>query len=141
MKVSVSAPPDPPSPTLGRTGSSPRLRPGTAAWLIGAAYFVAHLPLLAPTLEDIDSLNFALGLREFDPSRHQPHPPGYPVYIGLGRLALAAARAAAPQLPRMTAEAWALSIWSAIGGALAVVFAWKLFAHVARRQPAAGWAA
>src|SRR5687768_17028774 len=62
---------------------------GSWALLLSAAYLAAHLPSLAPSLEDIDSINFALGLRDFDPSRHQPHPPGSPVYIALGRALLA----------------------------------------------------
>jgi hypothetical protein len=37
-------------------------------------------------LYDIDSVNFALGLRRFDPGSHQPHPPGYFLYICLGRV-------------------------------------------------------
>lgn len=37
-------------------------------------------------LYDIDSVNFALGLRRFDPSSYQPHPPGYFLYICLGRI-------------------------------------------------------
>lgn len=37
-------------------------------------------------LYDLDSVNFALGLRRFDPSVHQPHPPGYFLYVYLGRL-------------------------------------------------------
>lgn len=37
-------------------------------------------------LYDIDSVNFALGLRRFDPATHQPHPPGYFLYVMLGRL-------------------------------------------------------
>ena len=37
-------------------------------------------------LYDIDSVNFALALRRFDPGVHQPHPPGYFLYICLGRL-------------------------------------------------------
>ena len=37
-------------------------------------------------LYDIDSVNFALGLRRFSPGEHQPHPPGYFLYIQLGRL-------------------------------------------------------
>jgi len=37
-------------------------------------------------LYDIDSVNFALALKRFDPSVHQPHPPGYFLYICLGRL-------------------------------------------------------
>lgn len=35
-------------------------------------------------LYDIDSVNFALALRRFDPSVHQPHPPGYFLYVRLG---------------------------------------------------------
>ncbi len=38
-------------------------------------------------LYDIDSVNFALALKRFDPSVHQPHPPGYFLYVVLGRLA------------------------------------------------------
>ena len=38
-------------------------------------------------LYDIDSVNFALALRRFDTAVHQPHPPGYFLYICLGRLA------------------------------------------------------
>jgi hypothetical protein len=37
-------------------------------------------------LYDIDSINFALALRRFDPGSHQPHPPGYFLYICLGRI-------------------------------------------------------
>lgn len=37
-------------------------------------------------LYDIDSVNFALALRRFDPAAHQPHPPGYFLYVCLGKL-------------------------------------------------------
>lgn len=36
-------------------------------------------------LYDIDSVNFALGIERFDPRVYQPHPPGYFLYICLGR--------------------------------------------------------
>ena len=45
-----------------------------------------RLPFLPPTLEDIDSVNFDLGVHDYDPVRHQPHPPGFPVYILMARL-------------------------------------------------------
>ncbi len=38
-------------------------------------------------LYDLDSVNFALGVGHFDPRVYQPHPPGYFLYICLGRLA------------------------------------------------------
>jgi hypothetical protein len=97
---------------------------------IAAIYAAAHLPFLAPSLEDIDSINFALGLHDFDVARHQPHPPGYPVYIALGRASLAAVRAAAPGLDGARADALALAIWSALAGACALIAAFTVFRAV-----------
>ncbi len=37
-------------------------------------------------LYDVDSVNFALAIGRFDPSVHQPHPPGYFLYICVARL-------------------------------------------------------
>ena len=59
---------------------------------LALAFALAHLPYLVSTLEDIDSVNFALGVRDFDVANHRPHPPGYPLYIALGKLGVAAAR-------------------------------------------------
>jgi hypothetical protein len=54
--------------------------------LVLAGLFLAfHLPFLPASLEDLDSINFALGVRDFDVSRHQPHPPGYPIFIALAK--------------------------------------------------------
>lgn len=36
-------------------------------------------------LYDVDSVNFSLGIKHFDPAVYQPHPPGYFLYILLGR--------------------------------------------------------
>jgi hypothetical protein len=96
---------------------------GNWAWIIAAAYLAAHLPSLAPSLEDIDSINFALGLRDFDPARHQPHPPGSPVYIVMGRVLLALVSAVGSTLSQVTAEALTLSLCSALAGAVALVAA------------------
>jgi hypothetical protein len=52
-----------------------------AAALLSALFLALHLPFLPPSLEDFDSINFALGIRNFDVSQHQPHPPGSPLYI------------------------------------------------------------
>jgi hypothetical protein len=112
-----------PRPSSRRVGS---WEPG----FIAAAYFLAHLPFLAPALEDIDSINFALGLRDFNPAEHQPHPPGYPVYIALGRVSLAAVHAFT-SLGRVQAEALALAFLSALGGAIAIVCASVVFTVVA----------
>ena len=77
---------------------------------LAAIFLVAHLAFLPPTLEDLDSMNFALGVRDFDPSKHQPHPPGYPVFIALGKLSHAV----------WPSDAGSLSLWGALFGALSV---------------------
>jgi hypothetical protein len=107
---------------------------------LAAAFFLAHLPFLSPSLEDIDSINFALGLHDFDPALHQPHPPGYPVYIALGRVTRAALATIAPSMDAVRLDARALAIWSALGGAVAVVAAWALVAAIAAaaRRPGGG---
>ena len=108
------------------------------ASVLAALYLALHIPFLAPSLEDIDSINFALGLREFDVARHQPHPPGYPVFIALGRASLAAIDLAAPGLDRVRAEALALALWSALAGALAIVAAHALYRALAAAGGTAG---
>jgi dolichyl-phosphate-mannose-protein mannosyltransferase len=94
---------------------------------MAAIYLAAHLAFLAPSLEDIDSINFALGLRHYDVAQHQPHPPGYPVYIALGRTAKAAVQAVAPSLGSPRTESLSLAIWSPIAGAVALVAAYSIF--------------
>ena len=115
MKVSSSARPDSdhqPRRHGGAGGFLEFLRGSVPPWPVAAvavAYLALHLPALAPNLEDVDSINFALGLREFDPARHQPHPPGYPVFIAMGRVSLALVSAVSPALTRTSAEALALA--------------------------------
>jgi 4-amino-4-deoxy-L-arabinose transferase-like glycosyltransferase len=58
-----------------------------AAVLLFAGLAVVFALTRSHWLDDWDSVNFALGLDDFDVPRHQPHPPGYPIYIALGKLA------------------------------------------------------
>src|SRR5262245_13098591 len=99
---------------------------------ISLVFLVAHLALLPASLEDLDSINFALGLRHFDVAQHQPHPPGYPVYIAAGRVVSVVVGDAAK----------ALGTISAVAGALAVFAVLALFARLDprldRRFAAAG---
>ena len=101
-------------------------------------FLVAHLPFLPPTLEDIDSINFALGVADFDVARHQPHPPGYPVFIGLGKAATSVFRLA--QVP--SPEVRGLAIWSTLSGAALVVLLYALYRALAPTASAtyAAWA-
>jgi hypothetical protein len=59
------------------------------AWLAGglaALTLVSRWPYHARMLYNWDAVQFALALREFDVAKHQPHPPGYLLYVALGRL-------------------------------------------------------
>lgn len=47
---------------------------------------VSRLAFRSHLLYDLDSINFALALQHFDPRLHQPHPPGYYLYVCLGQL-------------------------------------------------------
>lgn len=89
-----------------------------------AAALASLLPHLAAGpghLDDVDAINFTLGVRDFDVARHQPHPPGYPVLVAAAKVAAMPLRAIVPALPASWAavpvEAAALSLLAMIAGA------------------------
>jgi hypothetical protein len=90
---------------------------------LSLVFLAAHLPFLPPTLEDIDSINFALAVNDFDVAKHQPHPPGYPVFVALGKAGTWILRLA--HVP--SAEVRGLAIWSALCGAALVGLLYALF--------------
>jgi Dolichyl-phosphate-mannose-protein mannosyltransferase len=83
--VAKPSPVTPKSQTLSPVRSYSKQDAWTAALL-----FLGLAALFAMTrsgwLDDWDSVQFALGLDDFDVTKHQPHPPGYPVYIAAGKL-------------------------------------------------------
>jgi len=94
---------------------------GSAVTVLLAVVFLAlHLPYIPTSLEDLDSINFALGVRQFDVAHHQPHPPGYPVYIALGKLVH----------PAVPDEARALALLSIVAGGLGAVAMAALFGRL-----------
>jgi 4-amino-4-deoxy-L-arabinose transferase-like glycosyltransferase len=56
------------------------------AVVLGALTVVSRLPYRARMLYNWDAVQFALALNEYDVVKHQPHPPGYILYVALGRL-------------------------------------------------------
>jgi hypothetical protein len=94
----------------------------SALAVLALAFVLAHAPFLAPSLEDIDSVNFALGVRDFDVADHRPHPPGYPAYIGLAKIAVATAGAVSGDASQSSIEARGLSALALVG-AVAAIFA------------------
>src|SRR5437762_34484 len=72
--------------------SSRAWRRPRAVWvvltLLAVATVLLRLPFLTPRLAHWDAVNYALGLHQFNVAAHQPHPPGSPYFIVLGRAAL-----------------------------------------------------
>ena len=56
------------------------------AVLLVCAVAATRIAFRSHFLYDLDSVNFALALKRFDPSVHQPHPPGYFLYVLIGKL-------------------------------------------------------
>ncbi len=56
------------------------------ALVLFALSFLLRLPFVSNALVNWDAVQFALATRSFDIARHQPHPPGYILYVGWGRL-------------------------------------------------------
>ncbi len=83
----------------------------TAAGAAALAFLALHLSFLPASLEDLDSINFALGIRDFDVARHQPHPPGYPVYLAVAKLLRVV----------LESELVSLAVLSVLSGATAIV--------------------
>jgi 4-amino-4-deoxy-L-arabinose transferase-like glycosyltransferase len=53
---------------------------------LSALTVLSRLPYRARMLYNWDAVQFALALGEYDVVKHQPHPPGYILYVALGRL-------------------------------------------------------
>ena len=63
-----------------------RLGWSLAAILGFLAVAAARLLTLPESVWELDETLFIQGVIEFEPLRHHPHPPGYPLLIGLGKL-------------------------------------------------------
>ncbi len=100
---------------------------GRRVWAISlflvcsVSYFVTR----SPALDEWDSVQFALGVGDFNLWRHQPHPPGYPAYIAFGWLFSHVLPLSVPA---------ALALGSAVGGGLFVACWYLLLAR--RFEPA-----
>jgi hypothetical protein len=103
------------------------LRAGAITLVMFALYLLTH----TPALDEMDSVQFAMGVRSFDILKHQPHPPGYPLFILAAWLGT--------QLFRVTPEL-SLYIISALGGGL-FVGVWFLIIRQQFSETLAWWVA
>jgi len=85
---------------------------GKIAALFCLLMFFVYLSTLSISLDDWDSVQFALGLKEFNVAKHQPHPPGFPLYILFGTLLNALLKNELLSLTCLSAFFGALSIFA-----------------------------
>jgi len=100
------------------------------ATLLAALFFAARVPFLARTLDGVDSANFALAIHDFDLGQHQPHAPGYPMFVALGKLSYWLLSILIPAADGVTYEARALALWGVVFGALSVFPLLQLFRSI-----------
>ncbi|MBV9170477.1 MAG: glycosyltransferase family 39 protein, partial [Chloroflexi bacterium] len=91
------------------------------AVLVGAT-LVTRVPFMTRTLYAFDSANYALAVRDFyNVAFHQPHPPGYPLYVFFARLINVVVQDANRALVLEGV------LWSAIGVAFAMLLGRAMF--------------
>jgi len=113
----------------GRGGLFDRARRWT--WLalaIGLFALLLHVAAGPGHLDDVDAINFTLGVRDFDVAKHQPHPPGYPVLVAAAKIVAGTAHALGG-FSSMVPASWtavpvetaALSLLAMLAGGLLIV--------------------
>ncbi len=110
------------------------MTPGRLLAALALVFALAHVPFVATSLEDIDSVNFALGLRDFNVAEHRPHPPGYPVYIALGKVAKAVTAVLTSGV-ESSIDARALSVLSLLAGIASIGFLYLVFCCLGSGKP------
>jgi len=63
------------------------LRQRVLFWIAALLCAASRFAAIARSLWDWDEALFCLGMRAYDVTSHHPHPPGFPVYIGLAKIA------------------------------------------------------
>jgi hypothetical protein len=56
-------------------------------FLLSLSVFLSRLPFVASLPYGLDSIQYVLGVLHYDVRLHQPHPPGYFLFVMVGRLA------------------------------------------------------
>lgn len=89
-------------------------------WLYGCGT-VAYLGMLGVcarqlTADGYDGVGFILALAHFDPGRWQPQPPGYPLFVLLGRVPMVLGLAPAVALALVNAVLLAAGLWALAWG-------------------------
>ncbi len=109
-----------------RSSRMARLDDRGIAALLAVTAIAVRLPFRAEFLVNWDAVNFALGINSFDLATHQPHPPGYLGWVGIGRAAT-----------WVTSDPnAAMTLLSAVAGAVATALAYLLARRFVERRAA-----
>jgi hypothetical protein len=117
-------------------------------WLalaIGLFVLLLHVVAGPGHLDDVDAINFTLGVRDFDVAKHQPHPPGYPVLVAAAKVVAGTAHALGGGLRWIMPASWAavpietaaLSLLAMLAGGLLIVAMQPLARAVSRENETA----
>jgi hypothetical protein len=100
------------------------------ALCLAALTAASRIPFRSRLLPSWDAIQFALALREYSVVKHQPHPPGYILYVAAGRALNALAADPAVTLTWLAVAASAVTVlalyrlaWTLYGRATAVLAA------------------
>ena len=99
--------------------------------LVFVFVFALYFFTRSPGLDELDSVQFAMGVGQFDLWRNQPHPPGYPLYIFFGWAA---------QMFCKWDPVFSLHVASCLGGALFVT-TWFLICRTQFNETFGWWIA
>ncbi|HSP17565.1 MAG TPA: hypothetical protein VLV78_22665 [Thermoanaerobaculia bacterium] len=55
-------------------------------WILTALCAASRFLAMARSMWDWDEALFCLGMRQYDVTQHHPHPPGFPVFIGMAKI-------------------------------------------------------
>ena len=106
------------------------LRQGLAAWsrvgwLLGVGFFLvtlaSRIPFRSETLFAWDSANYAFALEDYNVAFHQPHPPGYPLYVASAKLFYSLGLDANTSYVILSLIASGLAVWCLY------LLAWRLY--------------
>lgn len=111
-------------------GRGPAAGGGVRWWVLATALavglFAVRLPVLPRAPVDLDAVNFLLALEDYDIAKHQPQPPGYPVFVFVAKLVerLVPATVTDPRLPVEIAGTQALALVSLAAASVLLVAWW-----------------
>ena len=74
-------------PAVEWSGPAPLTsRQRTIFWIVALVCAATRFLTMARSLWDWDEALFSLGMRDYDVTKHHPHPPGFPVYIAAAKV-------------------------------------------------------